>query len=206
MSQAGDGAVDGLRGMLAVVAVACGGAAGAQETVLDGTWITGCEPIGKNGRHGFIAEVTIAGDAIATTAQLYARNSCDVPTVRAVHRGELVERSGADGQVDFAHRVAGLVYILNADEVTAHYNADAAGAGCGFDDWETNVPREVAGRVCAPFAFAEAGTVLYERAWIEGDTLRFGGFPTRWDASAPELRAAEPAGLTFHRVGPPALP
>lgn len=185
-------------GLLLAAALA---AAPALADTIDGEWTTGCLPIGKDGRHGFVARLEIRNGTIAATGQMYARPACDVPTVTMRYAGTLAAVApGADGTaVD--HRVSSLSLAPNTAEVAGHYNAAGDGAGCGLAGWQENRPQDVAGRFCRPFRFAAAGAVLHDRAWLDGDRLAFGGFPLDWQRLSPEQRPAQPSPVVFFRTG-----
>jgi hypothetical protein len=172
----------------------------AARPAIEGSWQTACQPIGKNGRHGFITRLEIKRGKITASSQVYAHNDCDTPTVRTDYRGNIIAtRSGNDGVVDFDHEVVAITTTANDPEVVAIYNS--SNSGCGFGDgWQLNVPRAVDGRTCAPWTFPAAGTRLYERGWIAGDELRIGSFPTVWTNTTPEKRPTSPGLLVFRRV------
>lgn len=172
----------------------------APPPALAGTWKTGCMPMGKNGRHGMITTLTATGKTLAAVAQVYAHNDCDTPTIRTTYRATIIATDEKGGAIDLDHVVDAIEMTLDAADVVAVYNKP--GSGCGFGGgWRQAVPRAVDGRTCAPFAFPAAGTRLYERVWIEGDTLRLGSFPIVWANTSPERRPRDPGGLVFGRVG-----
>ena len=168
---------------------------------LTGEWTTDCLPIGKNGRHGYVTKIKFADDMLTATSQLYAKNTCQTPTVQVNYSGELMADESRETYIDFSHKVMKITFTLTADDVTAFYNKDFQTTGCGIADWKTNVAMSVAGRSCGPFSFAEEGTVLYDRAWTEGDQLRFGNFPSLWTAISAAQRPHKPIEVVFHRTG-----
>lgn len=172
------------------------------RTAIDGVWQTGCLPIGKNGRHGFVTRLEIARGKISASTRIYAHNSCDTPTVLMDYRGSITkETPGTDGAIDFDHRVEKITTTAQDPEVVTIYNAGNPGSGCGFGGgWQLGVARPVEGRTCAPWTFPAAGTGLYERGWVSGDELRIGSFPTVWDNTTPEKRPTTPGLLVFRRV------
>jgi hypothetical protein len=172
----------------------------AARPKIEGSWQTGCLPIGKNGRHGFITRLEIKHGRITASSQIYAHNNCDTPTVHTEYRGKIIDmRSGDDGVTDFDHEVAAITTTADDPEVVTIYNG--SNSGCGFGGgWQLGVARAVDGRTCAPWTFPAAGTRLYERGWIAGDELRIGSFPTVWTNTTPEKRPASPGLLVFHRV------
>ncbi|WP_319517791.1 hypothetical protein [uncultured Martelella sp.] len=175
-----------------------GTSASADPLLPQGHFRTECLPIGKNDRHGFIAEIRIEGRDISAFAQSYAHNDCDVPTVQVDYRGTITAATGKDDRVDFTQETGRFLYTLLADDVTTYYNANADTAGCGIDDWQTDAPRDVTGRTCAPNSFPEAGTVLKDSLWGDDDAIHFGRMPMVWDAVTgyPE----EPSAIRFTRV------
>jgi hypothetical protein len=173
----------------------------AQSGSLSGEWTTDCLPIGKNDRHGYISHVMIKDGTIEATSQIYAKNNCETPTVKVQYKGKLSEGPAKDGYIDFSQEVGDITFTLNSDDVSKFYNKDAKGAGCGLSDWKTNQPVSVAGRTCAPFSFAGAGTTLFDRAWVGGNQLRFGNFPSKWDATEEVQRPTAPSKTVFYRTG-----
>ncbi|AJY45286.1 hypothetical protein [Martelella endophytica] len=166
----------------------------------EGRYRSDCTPIGKDGRHGFIAEVTITGRSLAASAQNYAHNDCDIPTVRVSYEGTIaeVEQDGGE-RFDFVQETGPFDYALLSDDITAYYNNNSDTAGCGIDDWQTDVPRNVAGRICAPFSFPAEGTLLKDSLWIHDDGIAFGYLPTDW--SIHEAYPQGPSVIHFLRVG-----
>lgn len=168
---------------------------------LDGVWRTGCLPIGKNGRHGMITTLTIAGKRMTASAQIYGHNTCDIPTIRTEYRGAIVHTEPAEGGVAFDHDVKAVEMTIGLAEVVDVYNKP--GSGCGFGrGWVIGKPRSVAGATCAPWTFPTVGTHLYERAWISGDSMKIGSMPVAWGNTAPDKRPAVPGMLAFTRVMP----
>ncbi|WP_066810636.1 hypothetical protein [Sphingomonas asaccharolytica] len=167
---------------------------------IEGSWQTGCLPIGKNGRHGFITRLEIKRGRITASSQIYAHNDCDTPTVHTEYRGKIIDvRWANDGVTDFDHEVAAITTTADDPEVVTIYNA--SNSGCGFGGgWQLGVARAVDGRTCAPWTFPAAGMRLYERGWIAGDELRIGSFPTVWTNTTPEKRPTSPGLLVFRRV------
>lgn len=168
---------------------------------LTGEWTSDCLPIGKNGRHGVVTRVRITGREIVATSQVYAKSSCQMPTVQVNYRGALSDVAVKERYIDFTHTVQTITFTPNIDDVVRHYNNAADGAGCGLKDWNTNIAASVAGRTCTPFSFASAGVMLYERAWLDDDDLRFGNFPFLWSAVTEADRPSKPADLILHRTG-----
>ena len=174
----------------------------AVRSGIEGSWQTGCLPIGKDGRHGFITRLEIKRGKITASSQIYAHNSCDTPTVRTDYRGKIVDmRSGDGGVIDFDHDVIAITTTADDPEVVTIYNAGKPDSGCGMGGgWQLGVARNVHGRTCAPWTFPAAGARLYERGWVAGDQLRIGSFPSVWTNTAPEKRPTSPGLLVFHRV------
>jgi hypothetical protein len=180
-------------------ALPAGTAPPTPRSALHGTWKTGCMPIGRNGRHGFITTLTIARGKLVAVSQVYAHANCDTPTVRTSYRATIAAIRENGPTVDLDHVVDAVEMTANAADVVEAYNKP--GSGCGFGGgWRLDVPRGIEGRTCAPFTFPAAGTRLYERVWIEGDKLRLGSFPTVWANTAPERRPTRPGGLAFERT------
>nr|WP_245289570.1 MULTISPECIES: hypothetical protein [Agrobacterium] len=44
--------------------------------------------------------------------------------------------------------------------------------------WKENIPFDVDGRTCAAITFARKGETLFDRAWIDGNRLRFPPSPS----------------------------
>ncbi|WP_180897870.1 hypothetical protein [Martelella soudanensis] len=172
----------------------------ANPLLPQGNFRTECLQIGKGGRHGLIAEVTIEGNTISASAQTYAHDNCDIPTVRADYRGIITEARTNGDRIELTQETGPFLYTLLSDEVTTYYNANAGSAGCGFDDWQTGVPRDAAGRTCAPYTFPAIGTELKDSVWANQTGIEFGRMPLVWD-SAPDAGYPEkPSGILFTRV------
>jgi hypothetical protein len=186
---------------LAVPAIPQAGIAAAHPAI-EGSWVTACLPIGKNGRHGFITRLEIKRGRITASSQIYAHSNCDTPTVHTDYRGKIADmRPGDDGVTDFDHEVIEITTTADHPEVVTIYNAGDPGSGCGLGGgWQLGVARAVDGRTCAPWTFPAARTRLYERAWISGDELRIGSFPSVWNNTTPEKRPTAPGLLVFRRV------
>lgn len=167
---------------------------------IEGSWKTGCVPIGQNGRHGLITRLTVEGSRLTVRSQLYAHDGCDRPTILTEYQGHLARVQPASGGVELDHAVRNVTMRIDAADVLPFYNSGEAGAGCGLTAWELGVSRSVAGRTCTPFVLPAEDAMLYERAWIEGNTMRLGSLPMAWTNSTPEKRAAAPAPLVFERV------
>ncbi len=88
---------------------------------------------------------------------------------------------------------------LAAPDVVETYNKP--GSGCGFGGgWVLGQPRNVLSATCPPLTFPAAGTRIYDRVWIEGDTLRAGISLVPWANTSPDKRPAVPGALVFTRV------
>lgn len=169
------------------------------RTGIDGRWKTGCVPIGKNGRHGFITTLEISDNSLLAVSQLYAHSDCDTPTVRTHYSGRILASQAHDRAVDVDHVVQSIRMTVDAADVVEAYNKP--GEGCGIaGGWRLGTPRSIEGRTCAPWTFPIAGTRLYERMWLTGGQLRIGSFPIVWTNTAPDRRAAAPGALVFTRV------
>ncbi|MBD8892169.1 hypothetical protein [Roseibium litorale] len=195
------------------IASVCGGGTAAWAQIaagapaLEGRWQTACLPIGKNGRHGMIVTLSVPEDTARTgegplhsVAQLYAKSDCADPTVEAVYEGNVALTQEATGQFLADQDVGTMTLTPQAPDVVALYNAQPEEKGCGLTGWQLNQPQDVSGKTCAVTAFPAAGTRLYDRAWIEGETLQFGGFPVKWDLTAAAQRPHEPGPILFERV------
>jgi len=195
-------AIIGILALSLAVSGAAHGGGPAARSAIDGSWQTGCLPIGKNGRHGFVTRLEIKRGRMTASSQIYAHSTCDTPTVHTEYRGKIVsERSAGEGVTDFDHEVEAITTTADAPDVVTIYNAGNSGSGCGLSGgWQLGVARAVDGRTCAPWTFPTAGTRLYERAWIAGDELRIGSFPSVWANVAPDKRPTAPGLLVFHRV------
>ena len=177
-----------------------GTSASAAPLLPQGHFRTECLPIGKDGRHGLIAEITIEGSDISAAAQSYAHNNCDVPKVRADYRGVITGAKADGDRIDFTQQTGAFTYTLLADGVTTYYNVNVDSAGCGIGDWQTGVPRDVAGMTCAPYTFPDVDTRIKDSVWVDDDGLEFGRMPLVWD-SAPDAGYPErPSGMFFAHV------
>ncbi|MBB5665031.1 hypothetical protein GGE68_003228 [Rhizobium leguminosarum] len=176
----------------------------SQEKIsrLNGEWTSDCLPIGKNDRHGYITRITIIGQQLTATSQVYAKSSCQTPTVQVNFKGELIQEQADGDRARIEVAVHSITTTPNIQDVVDHYNRDTADqAGCGLKGWEENVPLSVAGKTCGPFSFAAEGTHLFDAVWIEGDQLRFGAFPTIWTNTSPDKTPSKPLETAYHRTG-----
>lgn len=166
---------------------------------IEGNWKTGCLPIGRNGRHGFVTTLAVRGTTLEAVSQVYAHADCDTPTIRTRYRGRIVATGGQAGTIDLDHVVEAIEMTLDAADVVQVYNKP--GSGCGFGGgWHLGTARSIEGRTCAPWTFPIAGTRLYERMWVDGGRLRVGSFPTAWTNVTPEARPTAPGMLVFTRA------
>ena len=187
--------------LLPLVILASNAAPAAAETLLpQGNFRTECLQIGKDGRHGLIAEISIEGDTISASAQTYAHNNCDVPTVRADYRGIVTSARETGNRIDFTQETGPFLYTLLADDVTTYYNANVDSAGCGLDGWQTGVPRDAAGRTCAPYTFPPIGTELKDSVWVNQNGIEFGRLPLIWDNAPDAGYPEQSSGILFTRV------
>ncbi|WP_174801541.1 hypothetical protein [Martelella limonii] len=170
----------------------------AEPVLPQGIFRTACIEIGKDGRHGLIAEVSIEGNVISASAQSYARNDCDEATVRADYRGVVTGSSESGDRIDFTQQTGAFTYTLLADDVTTYYNANVETAGCGIGDWQTGVARDVAGATCAPYSFPDVGTVLKDSVWANNNGIVFGRMPLVWETD--DTYPATASGILFTRV------
>jgi len=185
---------------VACCALLFAGAASANS--LDGEWVTDCLPTGKDGRHGQIMRVIIKGDRIQASKQMYAGDSCDMPTVQTNFTGSLAARSEQGDHQDLDIVVGGMTMTPNDQGVVELFNKWMAdNPKCGAITWKQNEPVAVAGKSCGPLSFAEIGTRLFDKAWIAGDQLRFGAFPASWRNITLDKRPTAPLDVIYRRVG-----
>lgn len=189
---------------LLVAVVATPVSAGAHLSSLDGEWTSDCLPIGKNGRHGTIIRLTIRDGSMRADSQLYARNTCQQPTVRSVFQADLI----LDGQqqqpdaLDLELMVKEMLTIANAPDIVEHYNQQTEDqAGCGLTNWEQNVPMSTEGLTCGPFTWPSTGSRLYDSVWVDDSSIRFGALPFTWTNTSPEVRPEQPSNVSFYRTG-----
>ena len=63
-----------------------------------------------------------------------------------------------------------------------------------------DVPRDAAGRTCAPYTFPPIGTELKDSVWVNQNGIEFGRLPLVWD-SAPDAGYPErSSGILFTRM------
>lgn len=170
------------------------------KTTLSGEWVTACLPIGKSDRHGQITRIKINDDKLAASSQIYETNTCKTPTVQVNYFGRMTTTKINGTYIDFQHTVGKITFTLGTDKVSAYYNQKPQEAGCGLTGWKTNDSRSVAGKTCALFSFAAEGTILFDRAWIKENQLRFGNFPTIWTATNAVQRPTIPQGAVFYQT------
>ena len=176
------------------------GTASAETLLPQGDFRTECLPIGKDGRHGLIANVSIEDDTISASAQTYAHNNCDVPTVRADYRGIITSARETGNRIDFTQETGPFLYTLLADDVTTYYNANVDEAGCGLDGWQTDVPRDAAGKTCGSYTFPPIGTELKDSVWFNQNAVEFGRMPLIWDSASDAGYPKQSSGILFTRV------
>ncbi|MFS8123852.1 hypothetical protein QD336_15655 [Rhizobium sp. BR 250] len=167
---------------------------------LQGEWTTDCLKIGKNDRHGIVTRLTIRGERMQAVSQLYARSGCQQPTVQVRYEGTLDGGLKDQDSLQFAHTVTSITMTPNDSDVVEHYNRDPKGAGCGLTGWRENIPFDVDGRTCAAIAFARKGDTLFDRAWIDGNRLRFAAFPIKWSNRTQEDRPQSPLETVYYRT------
>ncbi len=172
------------------------------DSSLNGQWTTDCLPIGKNGRHGIITHVTIAGDRIEASSQIYAKNSCDTPTILGKFSGSIVGKKAEDDHTDLDLAVGSVTLTLTAKDVVDGYNKSMKeNPGCASIVWRENETVSVAGKNCGPLLFPEKGAHLFDRAWIQEDRLLFGAMPTNWQNITPDKRPTVPLEAVYYRTG-----
>ncbi len=167
---------------------------------LQGEWTTDCLKIGKNDRHGIVTRITIRGESMHAVSQIYARNSCQQPTVQVRYEGALDGGLKDHDSLLFAHTVTSITMTPNDPAVVDHYNGDPKGTGCGLSGWKENIPFDVDGKTCAAITFAGRGETLFDRAWIEGNRLRFAAFPVKWSNRSPDDRPQSPLETVYYRT------
>ncbi|WP_019565421.1 hypothetical protein [Agrobacterium sp. 10MFCol1.1] len=167
---------------------------------LQGEWTTDCLEIGKNDRHGIVTRITIRGGRMHAVSQIYARSSCQQPTVQVRYEGTLDGGLKDNDSMLFAHTVISIAMTPNDPEVVEHYNGDPKGTGCGLTGWKENIPFDVDGRTCAAITFAAKGETLFDRAWIDGNRLRFAAFPVTWSNRSPDDRPQSPLETVYYRT------
>ena len=167
---------------------------------LQGEWTTDCLKIGKDDRHGIVTRITIRGGRMHAVSQIYARSSCQQPTVQVRYEGTLDGGLKDHDSLLFAHTVTSIAMTANDPSVVEHYNGDPKGTGCGLSGWKENIPFDVDGRTCAAITFAGKGETLFDRAWIDGNRLRFAAFPVKWSNRSPDDRPQSPLATVYYRT------
>jgi len=167
---------------------------------LQGEWTTDCLKIGKNDRHGIVTRITIRGGRMHAVSQIYARSGCQQPTVQVRYEGVLDGGLKDSDSLLFAHTVTSITMTPNDPTVVEHYNGDPKGTGCGLSGWKENIPLDVDGRTCAAITFAGKGETLFDRAWIDGNRLRFAAFPVKWSNRSPDDRPQSPLETVYYRT------
>lgn len=167
---------------------------------LQGEWTTDCLKIGKNDRHGIVTRITIRGGRMHAVSQIYARSSCQQPTVQVRYEGTLDGGLKDNDSMLFAHTVTSIAMTPNDPALVEDYNGDPKGTGCGLTGWKENIPFDVDGRTCAAITFASKGETLFDRAWIDGNRLRFAAFPVTWSNRSPDDRPQSPLETVYYRT------
>ncbi|MDH2135286.1 hypothetical protein N5J77_29615 [Sphingobium yanoikuyae] len=170
-----------------------------QPNSLMGNWISECQPIGKDGRHGIITRVTLADGQVEAETQMFATSECKAPVLKVNYRGAATIQQANNGSVSIDHSVDQIDLTPQAPDVVAQYNLGDE-HGCGLDGWQINVPKSVAGRRCNPFSFPLKGTTLFDSAWIDGNGLRFGAFPMIWTNTIADRRPTGALPATYRRA------
>lgn len=158
-----------------------------QLNSLMGNWISECQPIGKDGRHGIITRVNLADGQIEAETKMFATSECKALVLKVNYRGTATIQQSDNGPASIIHTVHQIDFTPQAPDVVAQYNL-GDDHGCGLDGWRINVPKSVAGRRCNPFSFPTKGTTLFDSAWIDGNGLRFGAFPMIWTNTTADRR------------------
>lgn len=187
-----------------LLALAAPAAAFAQDkpSNLNGEWTSDCLSIGKNDRHGYVTRIVVSGKDVTATSQVYAKNTCQRPTVQVNFKGELLTEDADGNHARIEYVVRSITTTPNISDVVDHYNRETADqAGCGLKGWEENVPLSVAGKRCGPFTFAAEGIRLFDTVWIKGNELRFGAFPVKWTTTSPEQAPTTPLETVYYRTG-----
>ncbi|MSU90149.1 hypothetical protein GE300_11055 [Rhodobacteraceae bacterium 2CG4] len=172
----------------------------AHKDTLDGEWLSGCTR-SPSGDRGYITRAQITMGRIDAVFHVFATPSCDRPIIKVHYRGEIVLLQAEGDSLAVDHRVRSFTLTPNTAEVARRYNGDLDGTGCGLSGWRANVPFSVAGRSCSAFAFADEGGMLFDRAWLTAEGLRFGAFPHVWSITAPERRPDSAGAVLLFRTG-----
>ena len=142
-------------------------------TSVDGRWVSPCLAMGKDGRHGTIFRLTVAGHAIEMVGQTYAHADCDMPTIETRLTARLDSLSERD------HRIAATVTIDDVTmkpetpDVVAIWNRNPEAKRCAAQEWHLGEIQSVAGGACvAGHRFPDRGAHLDVNASHDGDTLR----------------------------------
>ena len=192
-------------GMIIAAALVCtgttaGSAPGKRQMGADrlqGEWMSQCAPIGKNGRHGSVIRLTIGRKTIRATAQLYAKTTCDEPTLQGHYSGIVKSARQKGDRIDLNYQLRDASMTLQREDVVGYYNRDA---DCGLSGWELGKRKSVLGRRCGSLNVPAGGQMLYETAWVVGDELRMGAFPLDTSNRSPAARPQAPRPLVFRRV------
>lgn len=127
--------------------------------------------MGKNGRHGTIARLTITGDHIDAVAQTYAHATCDMPTVRTHFSARLLDMSKTGNRIDATMVVDAVTLTPQQPDVVHIYNDDREAKGCGTEPWRLGEAQSIAGTTCAGLPFPERGARLSWHIRREGSHL-----------------------------------
>ncbi|HEX8412683.1 MAG TPA: hypothetical protein VF637_02190 [Sphingomicrobium sp.] len=191
-------------GMVLVAACVCAGATAGSASAkpqtgtdqLQSEWVTGCAPIGKNGRHGSVMRLTIGRRTISATIQLYAKTNCDQPTLQGRYSGIVKAARMNDGRIELDYQVRDASVTLQREDVVGYYNGASS---CGLSGWQLGKPKTVLGQRCGSLDVPAADQMLYESVWISGDELRMGAFPLDLSNRSPAARPQAPRPLIFRR-------
>ena len=140
---------------------------------IDGQWVSGCIAMGKNGRHGTVARLNIAGNDVEAVTQTYAHNSCDVPTITTRLTGTLLTHDDADGEIGVLVDVEDVTLRPDHADVVAIWNKDRESKGCGIRPWRLGEAQSTAGQECVPhIRFPERGDRMAVTLFRKGNTIR----------------------------------
>ena len=135
---------------------------------MQGSWVSDCLPLGKNGRHGLIIRVMVSAGAFNSSGRMFAHNSCDAPVMDFVGQAALGRVKAASGGYDLRLTFMSATMTIRDKSVAALY---AQGANCGLATWQVDVPTDVAGRTCEPVSFPSNGSIVTLKAMPSGDRM-----------------------------------
>jgi hypothetical protein len=172
----------------------------ARADPLVGDWRSGCLPVGQNGRHGAIAEVSFEPSGMMNAHfDMFERPDCATATLSGKAHWSFRTSPKPDGRIELDYTLRDFELTLHRPEVVAVYNGDAA-KRCAPTSWKLEVPQSVLGGVCPPIHVPNAGSTYLDTALVQDGKLRFAAFPKSLTQPPSATRAIAPSPAEFEKL------